>query len=200
MNFGVAYGLGPRALSVQIKKPEADCKVILKSHRAALPILWTYIEMSGQRAVQNMRAFDLFGRRELFREPTYEDAVKYVAEHKDDFDEPITIKSALKALYGIIERAGKNMPIQSCNATIAKLALGSGFDKHGKPFLWHIFPKYGSKLIGMIHDEFKIRCLKSNADEVALLCYDAIMRAGAERLKSVKMTSEYNIGFTWAKP
>lgn len=199
VNFGIAYGMGPRALSGQIKKSEEICKTILKAHKAALPVLWMYIDMSGKRAVDNLKAFDIFGRRELFKEPTYEDAIRYAAEHKDDYDEPMTIKQALKALYGNIERAGKNMPIQSGNATIAKIAMGSGYDKKGKPFLWHIFPMYGAKLIKFVHDELVVRCLKSNADEVALLTADAIRRAAAERLKKVTMESEYHIEVFWCK-
>jgi DNA polymerase-1 len=199
VNFGIAYGLGPRALSAQIKKPEDVCKDILKLHRAALPILWAYIDLSGQVAIDRLKAFDLFGRRELFKAPSYEDAAKYVVDHKDD-DKPPNLKTALRALYGMIERAGKNMPIQSCNASILKLAMGSGSDENGKEFLWHMLPKYGARLIAMVHDELKIRCLKSNAEEVAILTEDAIMRAGERHLKKLKMTAEYVIGETWAKP
>lgn len=199
VNFGIAYGLGPRALATQIKKSEEFCKEVLAAHKGALPVLWMYIDMSGQKAVDKLKAFDLFGRRELFKEPSYDDALRYVEDHKDD-EKPPNIKTALRALYGQIERAGKNMPIQSCNATIAKLALGSGSDKNDKEYLWHIFPQYGAKLIGMIHDEFKVRCLKSNAEEVAVLTADAIRRAAATKLKKVTMESEHNIGYTWAKP
>jgi DNA polymerase I len=201
VNFGIAYGMGPRALSGQIGKTEDVCKEILRGHKDALPILWMYIDASGKRAVNELRAYDLFGRRELFKEPTYEDAIKYAEDpkHRNDDGEKPTIKQALKALYGIIERAGKNMPIQSGNATIAKLAMGCGHDKNGKEFLWHVFPKYGAKLIKFVHDELVVRCLKSNADEVALLTADAIRRAGAERLKKVKMESEYHIEAFWCK-
>jgi DNA polymerase I-like protein with 3'-5' exonuclease and polymerase domains len=198
VNFGIAYGLGPGALSVQIKKPVEFCKEVLKSHRNALPVLWSYIDLSGQRAIDNLKARDLFGRRELFDEPSYNDAVQYVENHKDD-DNPPNIKTALRALYGMIERAGKNMPIQSANASIAKLALGSGCDRHGKEYLWHIFPRYWAKLIKFVHDEFVVRCLKSNSDEVALLTADAIRRAAATKLRKVTMESEFHIEVFWCK-
>jgi DNA polymerase I-like protein with 3'-5' exonuclease and polymerase domains len=198
VNFGIAYGLGPKALSVQIKKPEDFCKDVLKAHRGALPVLWSFIDDSGQKAIDNLKARDLFGRRELFKEPSYDDALKFVFEHKDD-EKPPDVKQAMRALYGIIERAGKNMPIQSANASIAKLALGSGCDKNGKPYLWHIFPKYGAKLIKFVHDEFVVRCLKSNSDTVALLTADAIRRAAATKLKKVTMESEYHVEVFWCK-
>jgi DNA polymerase I-like protein with 3'-5' exonuclease and polymerase domains len=198
VNFGIAYGLGPRALSVQIKKSEEFCKDVLKAHRGALPVLWNFIDASGQWAIDNLKARDLFGRRELFKEPSYDDALKFVVEHKDD-EKPPDIKQAMRALYGIIERAGKNMPIQSCNASVIKLAMGSGSDEKGKEFLWHVFPKYGAKLIKMVHDELVVRCLKSNADEVALLTADAIRRAAASHMKKVVMESEYHIDFVWTK-
>lgn len=198
VNFGIAYGLGPKALAVQIKKDEDFCKTVLKAHRGALPVLWAFIDASGQWAIDNLKARDIFGRRELFKEPSYDDAVKFVFEHKDD-DSPPDLKKAMRALYGMIERAGKNMPIQSANASIAKLALGSGSDKNGKEYLWHIFPRYGAKLIKFVHDEFVVRCLKSNSDEVALRTADAIRRAAATKLSKVLMESEYHIEVFWCK-
>ena len=201
VNFGIAYGMGPRALSGQIHKEEAICKELLKAHRAALPVLWMHIDESGKNAVDRLRSFDLFGRRELFREPTYEDAIKYAEDpkHRNEDGEKPLIKYAMKALYGNIERAGKNMPIQSGNASIIKLAMGCGYDKDKKPFLWHLLPKYDARLIKMVHDELVIRCLKSNADEVAIITADAIRRAGAERLKKLVMESEHHIEYVWTK-
>ena len=77
--------------------------------------------------------------------------------------------------------------------------MGSGSDRNGKEYLWHIFPRYGAKLISMVHDEFRVRCLKSNADEVAILTADAIRRAAATKLKKVSMESEYHIEVFWCK-
>ena len=199
-NFGIPYGLGPRGLAIQLKKDEATAKALLKKHEEKNPIIWRYVKMSGKRATDTMKSFDMFGRRRLFTEPTYQAAVIYAQEHQDDFDEPMTVKSALRAMYGNIERQGKNHPIQSANATIIKLAMGSGSDKHGKEFLWHVLPVYGAKLLALIHDELKIRCLKSNAETVAERTQDAIIRAAAEKMKRVQMTSEFIISTVWRKP
>jgi len=201
VNFGIAYGLGPSALSIQIRKPKEYCKETLKSHRGAFPVLWAHIDWSGKQALENLKAFDMFGCRRLFREVSYEQAIKFAQDHPDEeTGEPMTIKEAFRALQGMTEREGKNHPIQSGNASIAKLALGAGFDKNGKPFLWHIVAKYKARILGLIHDEFKFSCLKSNAAEFALVVKDAIKRAAAERMHLVEMESAYVIAPHWAKP
>jgi hypothetical protein len=46
------------------------------------------------------------------------------------------------AMFGSIEREGKNTPIQGGNADIAKTGMGSGSDKNGNPFMWHLLPNY----------------------------------------------------------
>jgi DNA polymerase-1 len=199
VNFGIAYGLGPSGLAPQIKKTKEEAKKILKDHRKALPRLWKYIDASGKFAVDQLKSFDLFGRRRLFMAPTYEQAKMYIANNQDEHEETITLQDAFKALQGNIERQGKNHPIQSGNASISKLAMGAGFDKHGKPYLWHIFPKYGARLVKMVHDELVIRVPRSRSLELALLCQDAIRRAAAERMKRVTMESEYHVETYWVK-
>jgi DNA polymerase I-like protein with 3'-5' exonuclease and polymerase domains len=158
------------------------------------------VDWLGKQAVDNLKSFDLFGRRRLFTEPTYEAAVKYAAEHVDEYDEPLTIKKALKAMYGSIERQGKNHPFQSGNCSVIKLAMGSGSDAQGRPYMWSELPKYKARYIGMVHDELKIRVLKSNGADVAKMVADAILRAGATKMRRVKMESEYAIAPHWAKP
>lgn len=199
-NFGIPYGLGPRGLAAQLKKSEDTAKDILNRHKAANPGIWNYVDWLGKQAVQKLRSFDLFGRRRLFNEPTYEQAIKYAAEHRDDFDEPLTIKAALKAMYGAVERQGKNHPFQSGNCSIIKLAMGSGMDAQGLPYLWSKLSKYKARYIGMVHDELKIRVLKSNGEQVAKVIQDAILRAGATKMRRVKMESEHVIAAHWSKP
>jgi DNA polymerase I-like protein with 3'-5' exonuclease and polymerase domains len=109
------------------------------------------------------------------------------------------IKQAFFAINGSIERAGKNHAVQGTNASIAKVALGSGFDKNGKGFLFHVFPKYGAKLIKFIHDEIVVQCKPEVASQVADEISDAFKRAAAEVMTKVVMESEFKISNCWEK-
>jgi len=109
------------------------------------------------------------------------------------------INSGLGALAGSIERQGKNHAIQGSNARIAKIAMGSGFDPDGKPYLWHTFGQFKARLIKFVHDELVVCCPKRFSGQVEALIKDAYKRAAAERMKLVIMESEANSSFYWEK-
>jgi DNA polymerase I-like protein with 3'-5' exonuclease and polymerase domains len=109
------------------------------------------------------------------------------------------IKSAMRGLWGSIGRRGKNHCIQGSNASIIKRAMGCGFDKDGKPYLWHILPEFKSKLLSMVHDELIIQTPKRHGEEVARLVADAFKRAAAEVMSQVVMEAEWHIADRWQK-
>ena len=109
------------------------------------------------------------------------------------------INNAFLAMHGGVERQGKNHCIQSANATIAKLAMSCGYDKDGKPYLWHIFPQYGARLIKFVHDELVVNCPKRHAAKVAAEIQDAFRRAAATKMTRVVMESEFKISEVWEK-
>ena len=129
------------------------------------------------------------------RKPTAEE--KWLLTHRLPNNKEVS--KTYQGMFGNIERQGKNHRIQSANATIAKLAMGAGYDKNGKPFLWHIFTKYNARLRKFVHDELVIDCPSSCSKEVAELVKDAFKRAAAERMVLVEMDSEYSIGKVWSK-
>jgi DNA polymerase I-like protein with 3'-5' exonuclease and polymerase domains len=98
-----------------------------------------------------------------------------------------------------ITRQGKNHRIQATNATIAKKAMGSGYDQNGIPFLWHTLPQYRATLIKFVHDELVVQCPKRYAQKVADLIGDAFKRAAAMKMKRVVMEFDYNIAAYWKK-
>lgn len=109
------------------------------------------------------------------------------------------IKSAMKGLWGSIGRRGKNHCIQGSNASIIKRAMGCGFDKDNKPYLWHILPQFKAKLLSMVHDELIVQCPKRFGKQVAEAVADAFKRAAAEVMKQVVMEAEYCISERWQK-
>jgi DNA polymerase I-like protein with 3'-5' exonuclease and polymerase domains len=109
------------------------------------------------------------------------------------------VDRALYALNGSTERRGKNMCIQGTNASIIKRAMGCGFDKDNKPYLWHTLPQYRAMIQNMVHDEIVVGCPKRYGQAVAELIADSFKRAAAEVMHKVEMTADFHISGRWMK-
>jgi DNA polymerase I-like protein with 3'-5' exonuclease and polymerase domains len=145
-------------------------------------------EESGKQNIFNFKVAQL-------REPTKEEVYK-LTHRSPDYRE---IKWGMRALEGSIERRGKNHRIQGTNASIAKRSMGCGFDKDGKPYLWHTLPQYRAKVQNFVHDELLVGCPKRFGQNVAELIADAFRRAAQEVMHEVEMLSEYRIAERWMK-
>lgn len=129
------------------------------------------------------------------RLPTDEE--EYAITHRPPTSKEIA--SSLRGMYGSIERRGKNMCIQATNADIIKRAMGCGFDKDGKPYLWHVLPKFRARLISMVHDELIVSCPKRFGSLVLATVGDAFKRAAAEVMKKVVMEYDGHVAERWMK-
>ncbi len=233
-NFLLAYGGGAYTLAARIKKTVREAKILMALHEQKNPRIWEYLKKSGKMAVKIKRAFDMFGRRRLFPEPTMELAKeRFMEDHEDkleiepnEADERIEdfvstykrkptaeekwflthrlptqnqIKSSWKGMHESIERQGKNHCIQGTNATIAKLAMGSGCDKDGKPYLWVTLPQYRAKLVKFVHDELVIQAPKQYAQIVVELVGDAFKRSASTKMKKVVMEFDAHVAEYWKK-
>lgn len=233
-NFLIAYGGGPSKLAANIGCKAQEAKDLMATHRNAFPKIWEYLEKSGRNARILKKAFDIFGRRRLFPEPTFDLAREYAKTDREDklrldkaqaalnietFEsihkrkpnkeelwtlthrQPTNqeVNQAYQALHGSIDRQGKNHPVQSSNATIIKIAMGSGHCPEGNPYLWHVLPKYRARLIKMVHDELVISVPTRHSKQVAEIVGDCFKRAASERMKSVEMRCEYKISNHWEK-
>ena len=89
--------------------------------------------------------------------------------------------------------------MQATNVSIAKLAMGCGFDPQGKPYLFHILPQYDARLVKFVHDELVTACPEEHGTAVAKAVADAFKRAAAEVMTKVTMEAEFNIAPHWAK-
>lgn len=233
-NFLLAYGGGPFTLAARIKKSKEEAKKLMALHEQKFPKIWAYLDESGRRAKIFKKSFDMFGRRRLFPEPTWERAKDKAMEdreeqlrlEKEEAEHNIQtftilnkrkptkeelwllehrlpsnkeISNAFAALHGTIERQGKNHAIQGTNASIAKLAMGAGFDKDGKPYLWHTLPLYKAKLVKFVHDELVVQAPKRYAQIVVDLIGDAFRRAAATKMTKVVMEFDANVATYWKK-
>jgi DNA polymerase I-like protein with 3'-5' exonuclease and polymerase domains len=136
--------------------------------------------------------------REYDKKGKLADGTKITKEHFNPDNRQI--QSALRSMWGSIGRQGRNMPIQGLNATIAKLAMGAGFDKDGKGYMWHLLREIPrAYLINFVHDEYVIQCPKRYAPQVLALVGDCIKRAAAEFMFVIPMESEGRIEKFWKK-
>ena len=129
------------------------------------------------------------------REPTKEEL--RALTHRNPTEKEVD--RAIWALNGSTERRGKNHCIQGTNASIAKRAIGCGFDANGKPYLWHLLLQYRAKVQNFVHDELLVGCPKRYGQQVAELIADAFKRAAAEVMHSVVMESDFHISNRWLK-
>jgi DNA polymerase I-like protein with 3'-5' exonuclease and polymerase domains len=83
-NFLLAYGGGPATLAVRIKKSLDEARELMAKHASKFPKIWAYLDKSGQMAKILKKAFDMFGRRRLFPEPTWDRAREKAKEDREE--------------------------------------------------------------------------------------------------------------------
>lgn len=95
INFFLAYGGVATTLAERIGVTVEEAEEIMANHEAKFPEVWAYLEESGKQAVKYFKAFDMYGRRRLFRQPTKEEArEKVVTDWKDKLRYPKHIAEA----------------------------------------------------------------------------------------------------------
>jgi DNA polymerase I-like protein with 3'-5' exonuclease and polymerase domains len=82
-NFLLAYGGGPGTLSKAIKKTLEAAQELMALHSQKFPKIWAYLEKSGKQSGMLGKSFDMFGRRRLFPEPTWERAKERFIEDNE---------------------------------------------------------------------------------------------------------------------
>lgn len=235
VNFLLCYGGGPDALADELGVTLDKAKELMELHEKKFPDVWGFLRQSGLLAKERGEARDMYGRRRLFPEPTWQDAEDYFVEYNEEkleiSDEDAEaaifnfkarnlrqpnkeelwmlthrkptqkeISRGMWSLKGSVERKGKNHPIQGTNATMIKRAMGCGFDKDGKPYLWHTLGQFKARIQAMIHDELLIHCPKRFAEQVAALAGDAFKRAAREVMHGiVEMENDYHVAPYWLK-
>jgi DNA polymerase I-like protein with 3'-5' exonuclease and polymerase domains len=235
INFLLCYGGGPDALADELGVSLDTAKKLMKLHEEKFPEVWAFLYRSGEAAKRDKEARDMYGRRRLFPEPTYELGREWFIDHDDndvleldeeecasalfnfkakELREPneeekwsVThraptdreIKQGMRAMMGSIGRRGKNHRIQGTNASIIKRAMGCGFDKDGKPYLWHTLPALRARIQNMVHDELVVHCPLRFGEQVKAVVGDAFKRAAAEVMTQVVMEFDGHIADRWMK-
>lgn len=82
-NFLLAYGGGPSTLAKRIKKTMEKAAELMGLHEKKFPRIWKYLKTSGEKARMLKKSFDMFGRRRIFPEPTYDRAkAKFISDNE----------------------------------------------------------------------------------------------------------------------
>lgn len=197
VNFGVAYGAEAANLSEQLGITKDEAKILLQRHRDTFRKVHAMLNRTGEQAKANLEMRTIGGRRRLFKKPDRHHAKELVIKNfLEDGKSPkeITphdITRKVNALWGNIEREGKNTPFQGSNADMAKVAMS---------YIWQeLEPKYGAYFVNMVHDELVIECPENVAEDCDKFIGEMMEKAGALYVKSMTMTSGGNIADCWSK-
>jgi DNA polymerase I-like protein with 3'-5' exonuclease and polymerase domains len=224
-NFLLAYGGTASKLSIELGKSKAYCQELMNKHEAAFPAIWAYLEDSGKKAQMLGKAFDMWGRRRLFPEPTWERAVeKAKSDREEKLQYPANVAAENVRLFTLSKGRKPNKdekyillhrPPTNGEIGNAFQALGWSVTRQGKnheiqgtnatiakismSMLWKILPKYKAKLVKFVHDELVIMCPKRFGQAVADEIGKSFKVASAIKMKRVTMEFDYHIGPCWEK-
>ena len=208
INFGVAYGMEFPGLALKLGCTIKRAKELLALWRKVNSKLQAWFSSIGDYGQKHLEVRTAIGRRRLFNKPDWERCKAKAMEYHEEQvkagkrNRPFNtedISREYKMAFGSIERQAKNMPVQGGNGDILKMAIGSGFDKDGKPFMWHLLSQFNAEFVNTVHDEIVIECDAETAPSCMEMIGDCIRRAGAMCLKNVEMEFEGGINERWAK-
>jgi DNA polymerase-1 len=173
INFGLAYGMSKFKLAdtMQITVDEADA--IIQKFFKVVPDVEKFLTKLGNFAKKNgyITTPPPYSRVRWFE--GYED--------KEDFKN-----------LGVIERAGKNMPIQGCNGDIIKLALikvQDYIDENNLPI----------NILLSVYDEIQTECPINLADQWKVELDRLMIEAAKHVIKTVPVIVDCKISPYWQK-
>jgi len=138
INFGIMYGMGPRALARSTKMSFQDAQGFIDRYFQIHHAIRDYLDATKAKAHADGYAETLFGRR------------RYLPE----------IQGNVPQLVAMAERMAVNMPVQGTAADLMKMAM---IATDG----WLKTSKWPAKLLLQVHDELVIECNEKVADAVA---------------------------------
>jgi DNA polymerase-1 len=178
INFGLAYGMGPKKLSETINSTLAEAKQLIDKYFKAFPKIKRFLDDQGE-----------FGKRygyvttfyPFYRKRWFDNWTPKMYNDSDSFME-----------LGSIERASKNTPIQGSSADMTKLALvylHRRIKKHGYPV----------KIVMTVHDQIDTICPEEFADEWKLYMTEEMERAASKVIRNGLLKADTSITKVWSK-
>ncbi len=137
VNFGIIYGMGPRALSRSIGVTFEEAKAFIEKYFAAFPTVRRYLDASLEQAKKEGYAVSMFGRRRRLPD----------------------LSSGMQMLRAAAERMAVNMPLQGSAADIMKKAMVEAHE-------W-LRGRSDARLLLQVHDELLLEVDADVVEEIA---------------------------------
>jgi len=200
LTLGKVMGKTVFSFAKELGLSKDDTQVMLDAWENELRVTQTTLEKLRDKCYADGEARTLAGRRRIIRAVSYEQAKTRAREKYGDSATQQQITQTMQSMIAAVKREGANVYFQGSAADQMMLAMGCGFDPDGKPYLWHILePKYQALLLLYLYDEFLVESPEEHSKEVEFEVEDAIIRSGAEYVKSVPMISEGMVSKRWQK-
>lgn len=171
VNFGIAYGSGPKTLGKSLPGGVRQGAQLIESHKATFPILWGWIDHWKDVCRERGYSDTLWGRRRWLPE----------------------LNSELPEERWKAERNAVNMPIQGSSADITKLAMVRvqyELDSGRWP---------GVTMILQVHDELVFECADPDVALRFKPVLEDIMEGVGVGVLDVPLKVDAHIGKTWAE-
>lgn len=167
LNFGVVYGIGAQRFALMTGMKLSDAEDILRKYFATYRQLDAWLRDAAQRAVRERTSRTASGRLARFRfDPEDRQAVS------------------------LVQRNGKNNPIQGSSADILKRALRLLHDN---------LKGTSARIVNIIHDEIVVETDEAEAEAISKVVEDAMCAAGEEYVKKVPIKVESQVSDEWVK-
>ena len=178
INFGLAYGMGPKKLSETINCDVKEAKILITKYFKAFPKIEAFLNGLGEFGKKHgyIETFPPFRRKRWFNSWTPK-----MYSDRDSFME-----------LGSIERASKNTPIQGSSADMTKLALVL-IHKHVKENNLPV------KIIMTVHDQIDTICPREYAEEWKIVMTELMEKAANTVIKNGLLKAETSITNVWSK-
>lgn len=178
INFGLAYGMGPKKLSETINSTMSEAKDLIDKYFKAFPAIKKFLESQGEFGKRNgyITTFHPFYRKRWFDSWTPK-----MYGDRDSFIE-----------LGSIERASKNTPIQGSSADMIKLALVY-IHKTIKD------NNYPVKIVMTVHDQIDTICPEEFAEQWKIYMTHEMEKAANQIINNGLLKAETSITKVWSK-
>ena len=178
INFGLAYGMGPKKLSETINCTTQEAKDLIDKYFKAFPKIKKFLNDQGE-----------FGKRygyvttfhPFYRKRWFDNWTPKMYSDRDSFME-----------LGSIERASKNTPIQGSSADMTKLALvylHRTIKKHGYPV----------KIVMTVHDQIDTICPEEFAQEWKEHMTREMENAANKIIRNGLLKADTSVTKVWSK-
>lgn len=191
INYGLAYGMSHHKLAKTMNCTEVQAAKIVDAFFSKVPLVKKTLDKFGEFAKSNgyIVTAPPYNRRRWFPEFEEYDFLRKRKEHRNlQGREWYTMKN----LGGIMERAGKNTPIQGTNADITKLAMVKAHESIERNGI-------DAKIILSVYDEIQTEVEESIAEDWKTELQKIMQEAGESVITTVPIEAECSISNYWNK-